>query len=147
MSWSRACPSLRIEPSQSSQEAIVIPELLSTHLNALETAKAPNDYLFPAKDGGPINPNSFRRTFKRILKEAGLDETIRLHDLRHNFASQLVALDVHISLVQAQMRHSDINTTSRYTHTSTDGQRLAAAKMNDHIQSLLPQTEASPDSK
>lgn len=132
--------------SEASQDEIILPEIIAKHLEALPTAAAPNDYLFPDKEGKPIHPGSFRTTFKRLLKKAGLDESIRLHDLRHNYASQLVALDVHISHVQAQMRHTDIKTTSRYTHTSTDGQRDAAAKMNDHIQALLPTPEAS-DSK
>jgi integrase len=132
--------------TEASQEAIVLPELIAKHLESIPTAEAPNDYLFPGEGGLPIYPNSFRLTFKRILKKAGVDESIRLHDLRHNYASQLVALNVHIAHVQAQMRHTDIKTTSRYTHTSTDGQRDAAAKMNDHIQALLPTPKAS-DSK
>ena len=123
--------------SDASLEPMIIPDMLAEHLQQIETTDAPNDYLFPAKDGGPINPNSFRRTFKRILDAAGLDKEIRLHDLRHNFASQMVALNVHLSLVKAQMRHADIKTTTRYTHTTTDGQKQAAELMNDHLQKII----------
>jgi site-specific recombinase XerD len=123
--------------SEASQEPLIIPEILANYLATIKTAPVPNDYLFPAKDGNPINPNSFRRTFKRILKVAELDETIRLHDLRHNFASQMVALNVHISYVQAQMRHADIKTTSRYSHTTTEGQKQAAGLINEHLKKIV----------
>jgi hypothetical protein len=87
--------------------------LLSEFISKKEEKKS--IYVFPAKDGSPINPNSFRRTFKRLIKEAGLDESIRFHDMRHNYASQLVALNVHQTLIQAQMRHSDAKSTSIYS--------------------------------
>ena len=40
------------------------------------------------RNGKPIEPNSIRYPFKRILEKAGLRE-IRFHDIRHSFASLL----------------------------------------------------------
>jgi site-specific recombinase XerD len=38
------------------------------------------------KIGRPIEPTNFIRNFKGVLKKAGLDETLRFHDLRHTYA-------------------------------------------------------------
>jgi integrase len=125
--------------SDASQEAIILPEIILNYFNKFKPEKAEDKdaYMFPARNGDPINPNSFRRTFKRIAEKAGLDKEIRLHDLRHNFASQMVAQNIHISLVQAQMRHADMKTTAIYAHTNMDGQRHAAALINDHLKKLV----------
>jgi integrase len=140
--------------NETSKEPIAVPEsvlkvIQEQHLkitdNKKKRAKKKTDqdkeekksiYVFPAKDGGPINPNSFRRTFKRLIKEAGLDESIRFHDMRHNYASQLVALNVHQTLIQAQMRHSDAKSTSIYSHTNMDGQHYAAQILDKQLKQI-----------
>lgn len=128
--------------SSASQDAIVLPAVLLAHLSMIETGNEPNDWFFPAKDGCPINPNSFRKTFKHILEVAEIDKEIRFHDLRHNFASQMVALDVHMNVIKSQMRHADIQTTSRYTHTTTDGQRSAAQAIDSRLAQVIANTKS-----
>ncbi len=58
----------------------------------------------------------FRRAFKKAVKLAGLPETIRVHDLRHTFASWLAMSGVTIQEIQALLGHSQITTTLRYAH-------------------------------
>ncbi|MBP2642927.1 MAG: hypothetical protein H6Q67_814 [Firmicutes bacterium] len=123
--------------TEASEEPIILPDILIAYLKSFKPEKE-DCYMFPAKNGEPINPNSFRKTFKRIAAEAGLEESLRLHDLRHNFASQMVALNVHMEVIKTQMRHADIKTTSRYSHTTTAGQQHAANLINDHLKSVLP---------
>lgn len=55
---------------------------------------------------------------------AGLPE-LRLHDLRHSFASFLVNAGRSLYEVQELLGHSDIRTTSRYAHVSRDRLREA----------------------
>jgi hypothetical protein len=50
----------------ASQESILLPEILINHLQKFATSEAPDDYLFPAKNGKPINPNSFRQHLEGI---------------------------------------------------------------------------------
>lgn len=57
-------------------------------------------------------------------KEAGLPE-LRIHDLRHSFASFLVNAGRSLYEVQELLGHADIRTTSRYAHLSRERLREA----------------------
>lgn len=46
-------------------------------------------------------------------------DKFRFHDLRHNYATQLVALNIHTRLIQAQLGHKDARATRRYTRYRT----------------------------
>lgn len=67
-----------------------------------------------------------RRTFKRALKEAGLDDGIRIHDLRHSFGSWLGDERVNEKTIAALLNHKQTSTTSRYTHPGDDALRVTA---------------------
>lgn len=62
---------------------------------------------------------TFRRSFSTACKNAGLDG-LRIHDLRHTFASLLVRRGVPLYHVMQLLGHSDIKTTQRYAHLSND---------------------------
>ena len=47
-------------------------------------------------------------------------DRIRFHDLRHTFASQLVASGVSLYVVQKLLGHASIRTTERYAHHAPD---------------------------
>ena len=54
--------------------------------------------------------------FKNALKRAGLDPRIRIHDLRHTYASWMVAEGVPTALLKELMGHSTMAMVARYTH-------------------------------
>ena len=55
----------------------------------------------------------------RIRKRADLED-VRLHDLRHSFASFLVNRGKNLYVVQQMLGHANPRTTQRYAHLSTD---------------------------
>jgi integrase len=55
----------------------------------------------------------------RIRQRAGLED-VRLHDLRHSFASFLVNGGVSLYIVQALLGHANARTTQRYAHLAND---------------------------
>ena len=55
----------------------------------------------------------------KIRKQAGIPD-VRIHDLRHNFASLLVNHGRSLYEVQKLLGHADISTTQRYAHLSQD---------------------------
>jgi integrase len=72
-----------------------------------------------------------RRSFKPLLKEAGLPD-IRFHDLRHTAATLLLAKGVHPKIVQERLGHSSINLTlDTYSHVMPTLQRDAADKLDE----------------
>jgi site-specific recombinase XerD len=71
--------------------------------------------VFCGEDGGRLDRNKVKHPFWRNVKEAGV-RLIRLHDLRHSFASQLVSAGVNLRVVQDLLGHADIKMTMRYAH-------------------------------
>ena len=59
--------------------------------------------------------------------EAGLDD-VRLHDLRHSWASRALALGESLSTIGKLLGHSDIETTARYAHLARDSIHEAAER-------------------
>lgn len=71
-------------------------------------------WLFPLKDGsGPVS--TIHRGWLAIKDEACL-ENLRLHDVRHTFASLLVSEGLSLEIIAGLLGHSSTRTTSRYAH-------------------------------
>jgi integrase len=79
-----------------------------------------NPYIFPSKtrEGRPIE--GARAAWKRVKAAAGLPEDLRLHDLRHNFASLLINSGWSLYDVGRILGHANVSTTARYAHLSQD---------------------------
>jgi len=63
----------------------------------------------------PLAYKGLRLQFKAALAAAGLDPTLRLHDLRHAHGQWAVEAGVPEALVQVSLRHTQAATTRRYT--------------------------------
>ena len=73
-----------------------------------------NEYMFCGdKPGQPIV--NLQKSWRRIRVRAGLTD-VRIHDLRHTFASQAVMKGMPLALVSRLLGHSKITTTMRYAH-------------------------------
>jgi integrase len=97
----------------------------SVHLNsaALDLLRSiprleSNPYIFPSPVTGRPSP-SLHFPWWRIREQAGLQD-VRLHDLRHSFASFLVNQGVSLYVVQGLLGHTRARTTQRYAHLAND---------------------------
>jgi integrase len=86
-----------------------------------------NPYVFPSPVTGRPSA-SLHFPWRRIRKKAGLGD-VRLHDLRHSFASTLVNEGVSLYRVQRLLGHINAKATQRYAHLSSESLTEAAEKM------------------
>jgi len=106
---------------------------------------SPYDLVFPTPEGTPMDPANLRkRVFADTLTRAKLRK-IRIHDLRHTFASLLINQGENLKYVQAQLGHSSITTTvDRYGHLMPDAHRGASERLDD---TLFGDPVKTPDDK
>ena len=92
------------------------------------------EIMFPSpKTLGMYYPDSVTAIHNKILKSAGLPH-IRLHDLRHTFATLALQNGVDVKTVSSILGHYDAGFTLRtYTHVTTKMQEEAAATMGKLI--------------
>lgn len=81
--------------------------------------------VFPGRTGNPIV--DIKKTWKAACKAANL-ERVRLHDLRHSYASHLVSAGVSLHIVGQLLGHTKPQTTQRYAHVTDDALRAATER-------------------
>jgi integrase len=74
----------------------------------------PRAPLFVSKQGTRISPRQVQRDFKKWLKEAGIENDLSPHSLRHTVGTRLLKTFKNPKLVQRYLGHSDVATTLRY---------------------------------
>ncbi|OUO93562.1 hypothetical protein B5F39_07655 [Cloacibacillus sp. An23] len=88
----------------------------------------PSDYVIRyGKIGAPLT--EIKRSWLSVLRRAQITD-FRWHDLRHDFASQLVMNGVPLEQVQKLMTHETISMTLRYAHFAQNILQDAANKLN-----------------
>jgi integrase len=70
--------------------------------------------------------------WRRIRRTAGLED-VRLHDLRHSFASVAAAGGMGLPIIGKMLGHTQASTTQRYAHLQPDPVAAAAAKVAERI--------------
>lgn len=87
--------------------------------------------VFCHPDGTPLDPDNFaHRDWARALRRAEL-RRVRFHDLRHTYASLLIAQGAHPKYIQVQLGHASIQMTlDRYGHLMPDAHAAEAQKLD-----------------
>jgi len=92
-------------------------------------------YLFPARP--PTRPvDTIQRQWDRIRDEAGLPG-LRLHDLRHSWASPAAMNGVDMVTIAKLLGHALVETTERYVHLSDRSVADAADRVSNRIHAAL----------
>lgn len=89
-----------------------------------------NNLVFPNEIGNPTDERNLTRSFKRILKKAGIEEK-NFHSLRHTYATRLFEKEVALKTVSTLLGHSNIKITADiYTHVMPQEKIKAVEKIN-----------------
>jgi tyrosine recombinase XerD len=97
-------------------------------------AEGTSQYLFLNKNGQPISRDNFYHILKKIVQNSGIQKHVSPHTLRHTFATVLLENDADLRSIQEMLGHSDISTTTIYTHVSNN-------KMIDEYRRLHPRSQ------
>lgn len=89
--------------------------------------------VFYNEAGKPMDINGGRKVFKWVCRKAGI-RTLRRHDIRHSFASHVVARTGNIVALQDMLGHADLTTTRRYSH-------LAPKLHQDIVEAIAPKAD------
>ena len=86
--------------------------------------------------------SDLQHPWRRIRTRAELDG-VRIHDLRHSFASRALALGEGLPMIGKLLGHTQVQTTARYAHLARDTVKASAARIGDSIDSDLEIAEQS----
>lgn len=90
-----------------------------------------NPYVIVGKKEGQFLVG-FQRAWRRIRNRAGLVD-LRIHDLRHSFASAAVANGEGLPVIGKLLGHSQVQTTARYAHLADDPVQASAERVSSAI--------------
>ncbi|MFT9089924.1 MAG: tyrosine-type recombinase/integrase [Gluconacetobacter sp.] len=125
---------LRLPDSKTGAKIVQIGQAAVTVLKSIPRL-ADNPYVIAGrKKGGYLT--DLQKPWRRIRKAAGLDG-VRIHDLRHSFASDALEMGADLTMIGRMLGHSDIKTTSRYAHLKRESVRLSTDKVAERISTVL----------
>ncbi|MBS1695678.1 MAG: site-specific integrase [Actinobacteria bacterium] len=122
-------------PKYGSERTVYAPQglvqILSEHVRVNIPDDDPERWMFPGAGEDPLHQNSADYLWRITRGKAGVD--FRLHDLRHFYASGLIAAGCDVVTVQRAMGHGSasltLNTYSHLWPKAEDRTRKAAAQM------------------
>ena len=128
------------QPKNASSDRVIgLSDNLVTHLRTMKKQQEQykqdfgdtyndNDFVCKYPDGKPFPVRYFYAMFSKILKKSGLRK-VRLHDLRHTFATLLIAAGESVTDVQEALGHTYASTTlNTYVHAFKARDQVAVKK-------------------
>lgn len=94
-------------------------------------AGAAEGWLFPSRIGEG-HQTDYRQTWQSVRTAAKIPD-LRVHDLRHNFASEGASAGLSLPMIGALLGHTSPATTARYAHMMADPLRQAAEVIGSRL--------------
>jgi integrase len=121
---------LRLPDSKSGAKLVAIGQAVVDVFKTIPKVKD-NPYVITGAIEGQ-HLTDMQKPWRRLRKRAELDD-LRIHDLRHSFASDALQLGEDLTMIGRLLGHTQVQTTARYAHLKTDPIRAAANKVSDAI--------------
>jgi integrase len=88
-------------------------------------------YVFTWPDGRMVDPGYLSKHFKKLIRKYGFDGDITFHCLRHSYATMLIEKGEDLKVIQENLGHADLATTSGiYAHVLESMKEKAARKLD-----------------
>jgi integrase len=136
-------------PKYGSERTVYAPDelikIIAEHVRLYRPGDDPDRWLFPGKDDQPHHQNSVGKLFRKARDAASVD--CRLHDLRHFYASGLIAAGCDVVTVQRALGHQSASVTlNTYGHLwpdANDRTRQAARDLYRQVTAYPLRTQAT----
>ena len=125
---------LRLADSKTGQKTVYLPAPALAVLEGIDRQKGCSGVIVGRKPGAHLV--NLRKAWGRIRKAAKLKD-VRLHDLRHTFASFGAGADLSLPMIGRLLGHTQSKTTQRYAHLHDDPVKRAAEKVGAIIGAAL----------
>ena len=120
----------RLPDSKTGAKTVYIGSAVIERLNKI-ARKDDNPYVIIGKKPG-THLTDLQYPWRRIRATANLDD-VRLHDLRHSYASSGLLVGEGLPVIGKLLGHAQIQTTERYAHLANDPIKSAAEKISARI--------------
>ena len=121
---------MRLADSKTGARVVPMPPPAAKVLADLPRVPG-NPWVFPGRKKGTHQRN-LNDSWDRVRKRADLDG-VRLHDLRHSFASRALALGEGLPMIGKLLGHRKVQTTARYAHLRRESVQASTAKVAESI--------------
>jgi integrase len=130
----------RLPDSKTGAKTVHLPPPALEVLSELPRIEG-NPYVIVGGKPGAALVN-LQKPWQAIRKEAGIDN-VRLHDLRHAFASVAASAGMGLPIIGKMLGHAQAQTTQRYAHLASDPVKAAAATVAGRIAAAMTRTSGS----
>ena len=86
-------------------------------------------FVFSKRNGKGFTGDFISKKFKKACRDAGIEEGIHFHCLRHGAATRMINNGAPVPSVQKIMGHASIKTTMIYTHPDLESLRDAVNRL------------------
>jgi integrase len=121
---------LRLPDSKTGAKVVHFGQMVADILAKIERLDDNPWVITGKKEGSRLT--DLQHPWRRIRAKAGLDD-VRIHDLRHSFASGALALGEGLTMIGKLLGHTQVQTTARYAHLADNPVKAAAGKVSDAI--------------
>ncbi len=132
---------LRLRDAKTGPRMVLMTPAVAGVLEAIPRIPD-NPYVIAGmKPGAPLS--NINQHWVRVRARAGLED-VRIHDLRHSYASRALALGESLTMIGKLLGHVKVGTTARYAHLARDTEKVSAARVGDSISvHIAPQDAAA----
>lgn len=135
----RSC--LTLKDSKTGARVVPIGAAAIEALSKLSRVQG-SPFVFPAEGDLKKHYVGTPKVWLKVRAEAGLDD-VRLHDLRHTFASFGAAGGLSLPMIAAMLGHRDVKTTQQYAHLADSPVKAAADRTAAAISGAMSGTGAA----
>lgn len=121
---------LRLPDSKTGAKVVHFGKAVAVMLGRIERIEGNPWVITGRKEGARLT--DLQHPWRRIRAKAGLPD-VRIHDLRHSYASGALALGEGLPMIGKLLGHTQVQTTARYAHLANDPIKAAGGKVSDFI--------------